>query len=89
MYAGLHQMHASCRHCGRVVHLDLPAIIAAGHGDTALIALPLRCTRCGRTGHGIIVSGWLDSPYPQPSHGHKKAPGGISAGGTKEEGSDT
>jgi len=75
MYAGLHQVHAVCRHCSRVVPLDLPAIITAGHGDTALIALPLRCTRCSKTGHSIIVSGWLEQPHPGPSFpGQQKTP---------------
>lgn len=84
MYVGLHLVHAACRHCGRVVPLDLAAIITGGHGDTPLIDLPLRCTGCDRTGHSIIVSGWLEQPYPQPSHGaQKKAPSGISAGGAQ------
>jgi hypothetical protein len=28
---------------------------AAGHGDTPLLELPLRCIDCGKRGHGIIV----------------------------------
>jgi hypothetical protein len=30
---------------------------AAGHGDTPLLELPLRCIDCGKRGHGIIVRG--------------------------------
>jgi hypothetical protein len=36
------------------VHLDLAALVTGGHGDVALIHLPLRC-RCGSDRFGIIV----------------------------------
>jgi len=34
---------AWCRACQHTVRLDLPALIAGGHGDVPLIHLPLRC----------------------------------------------
>jgi hypothetical protein len=37
---------AWCRACQHTVRLDLPALVADGHGDVPLIHLPLRC-RCG------------------------------------------
>ncbi len=57
MYFGLHTVHAVCKHCDRVVRLDLIALVAAGHGNTALIHLPLRCSGCEWTGHSVIVFG--------------------------------
>jgi hypothetical protein len=45
---------AWCRACQRTVLLDLPALVAGGHGDVPLIQLPLRC-RCGSDLFGIIV----------------------------------
>jgi hypothetical protein len=56
-YAGIHQVHAVCDHCGRIAQLDLAALVASGQGDVALIRLPLRCRSCGKRGHKIIVSG--------------------------------
>jgi hypothetical protein len=44
--AAHHQVTAWCPHCGHVSELDLPELIAAGHGDTPLLELPLRCARC-------------------------------------------
>jgi hypothetical protein len=45
---------AWCRACQHTVQLDLAALAAGGHGDVALIHLPLRC-RCGSGEFGIIV----------------------------------
>jgi hypothetical protein len=48
---------AYCEHCSHGAPLDLEALIRAGHGDTALLALPLRCEACRRFGHRVTVSG--------------------------------
>jgi len=59
--AGAHAAHvrvtATFAHCHRDAMLDLAALVAAGHGRTALHDLPLRCEKCGQRGHGIIVDG--------------------------------
>ena len=36
-YAGMHAVHAVCRHCDHVAELDLSALVANGHGDVPLI----------------------------------------------------
>jgi hypothetical protein len=51
---------ATCRHCDHQADLDLAALIESGHGDTPLIALPLRCAACAGRGHTISV---LGTPY--------------------------
>ncbi len=48
---------AICRVCGHNQPLDLADLIARGHADTPLLALPLRC-RCGERGFEVIVSGY-------------------------------
>jgi hypothetical protein len=56
-YAGLHRVDAVCSGCNHWNELDLTALVDAGHGDTPLIRLPLRCSACGSTGHRVVVSG--------------------------------
>jgi hypothetical protein len=56
-YLNLHRVDAACRSCDHITTLDLAALVASGHGDTALIHLPLRCSQCGAMGHGIIITG--------------------------------
>ena len=48
---------AYCKHCTHGAQLDLPALIEAGHGDTPLLELPLRCEQCREVGHTVVVSG--------------------------------
>jgi hypothetical protein len=36
----------TCWHCHHQADADLPALIAAGHGDVPLILLRGRCARC-------------------------------------------
>lgn len=48
---------ATCKGCHRDVQLDLRALNESGYGRVALLDLPLKCTRCGKRGHGIIISG--------------------------------
>jgi hypothetical protein len=50
-------VNAYCRHCSNKAPLDLEALIQAGHGDTPLLELPLRCSECRRLGHTVLVSG--------------------------------
>jgi hypothetical protein len=60
-YLDRHRVDACCDACGHIAQLDLAALIEAGHGDTALVKLRLRCSNCGRRDKiGIVVSG---SPY--------------------------
>jgi hypothetical protein len=51
-----------------IQELDLVAVIAAGHADVPLIELPLRCSKCGKTGHKVIVSG-RSYGYDRPRKG--------------------
>jgi hypothetical protein len=46
-----------CRHCDHSAPLDLAGMAEAGHPDTPLLQLPLRCERCGATAYRINVSG--------------------------------
>jgi len=50
-------VNAYCKHCSNKAPLDLAALIRAGHGNTPLLELPLRCSHCGETGHTVLVSG--------------------------------
>jgi hypothetical protein len=50
-------VNAYCKHCSNRTTLDLPGLIRAGHGDTPLLDLPLRCAQCRRFGHEVVVSG--------------------------------
>jgi hypothetical protein len=65
-------VHAVCRDptCDHMQELDLTAIVAVGHGDVPLIHLPLRCSKCGKTGHKIIVSG-KSYGYDRPGVGYE------------------
>jgi hypothetical protein len=45
-----------CKHCTNSSQLDLPALIAAGYGDTPLLDLRLKCQRCGSFEHDGRVS---------------------------------
>jgi hypothetical protein len=56
-YAGVHRVDAGCQVCDHWSELDLPALLAAGKGDIPLVALPLRCQKCGSTRVEIKVSG--------------------------------
>jgi hypothetical protein len=49
-----YDVSAWCRACQHTVGLDVGALVTGGHGDVALIHLPLRC-RCGSGEFGIIV----------------------------------
>ena len=44
-----------CRPCGRHVFLDLPALVAAGVGERAVVGLSIRCTGCGRRGEISVI----------------------------------
>jgi hypothetical protein len=50
-------VNAYCKHCTHAAPLDFSALILAGHGDTPLLELPLRCERCREFGHTVVVSG--------------------------------
>jgi hypothetical protein len=52
-----HEVTAYCTHCGHGATLDLKALLEAGYSDVELVALPLRCTTCGKKGHRITISG--------------------------------
>jgi hypothetical protein len=56
-YASVHRVDAVCTACDHWAVLDLPALVAAGHGDVPLVHLPLRCAACGAVGHRVVVSG--------------------------------
>lgn len=43
--------------CGHSAALDLSALIAAGRGDTPLLALRLVCQACGGRKTRVVVSG--------------------------------
>jgi hypothetical protein len=49
-----YSVSAWCDACQHTVRLDLPALVAGGHGSVPLIHLPLRC-RCGSDRFGVIV----------------------------------
>jgi hypothetical protein len=71
-YAGVHHVDAVCVPCDHWGKLDLVDLIGRGQGDVPLIRLPLRCSRCGKTGHRIVVTGrsymtrW-EAPTGQPA----------------------
>jgi len=44
-----------CRPCGRHVFLDLPALVAAGAGERAVVGLSIRCARCGGQGEVSVI----------------------------------
>jgi len=43
-----YRMSVFCRPCARHVFLDLPALVATGIGERAVVGLSIRCVRCGR-----------------------------------------
>jgi hypothetical protein len=47
---------ATCADCDHASRLDLSELATRGHGDVALIRLPLKC-QCGSRRVGISVSG--------------------------------
>lgn len=53
------RISARCRRCGRTRELPLTDLAGAGHGDTALADLPLRCTGAvaEQDGPGTVVCG--------------------------------
>ena len=61
--AAHHKVTTWCPHCGHVSELDLPELIAAGHGDTPLLELPLRCARCGERRFQLTVA-WAGRKAP-------------------------
>jgi len=50
-----YRVSVSCRPCGRHVFLDLPALVAAGAGERAVVGLPVRCVRCGGQGELSVI----------------------------------
>jgi len=44
-----------CMRCDRHAWLDLPSLIASGHGAREVVGLRLRCKTCGAPGHLSIV----------------------------------
>lgn len=48
---------AICQICQHAALLDVPALIDAGHGDTALDRLALRCAACGGRDVVCVVGG--------------------------------
>ena len=56
-YAGIHTVSAYCPACNRFAELDLPGLVAAGHGDVPLVRLALRCSECGQAECEVKVSG--------------------------------
>ena len=44
-----------CRPCARHVFLDLPALVAAGMGERAVVGLSIRCARCGARGELSVI----------------------------------
>ena len=56
-HAGVHRVDAVCVSCDRWAELDLAELVRRGQGDVPLIHLPLRCGRCGKTRHKIVVTG--------------------------------
>ena len=50
-----HHVLARCDACARAAPLDLPALVAAGRGEVALLHLPLRCA-CGSRGYSVTVT---------------------------------
>jgi hypothetical protein len=56
-YVKIDIVHATCLRCDHAHELDLAALVKAGQGDTPLIRLRLRCSKCGMLGHTINMSG--------------------------------
>jgi hypothetical protein len=46
----------TCWHCGHQADADLPALIAAGHGDVPLVRLRWRCSRCRSSKIDMVVT---------------------------------
>ena len=71
LYERQHELHAYCMRCDRWQELDLPLLIARGHGSRRL-PLRVRCTRCGNPGVLQVrppvptraASGWILPPSP-------------------------
>jgi len=55
LYEHGYRVSVFCRACGRHGFLDVPALLAAGHGERAVVGLPVRCRRCGRRGELSIL----------------------------------
>jgi len=51
-----HHVTAWCLNCGHALEIDLPELITAGHGDTPLLELSLRCARCGERRFQLTVA---------------------------------
>lgn len=48
---------AICQACQHAQRLDVAALVAAGHGDTPLDDLALRCSACGSRDVKCVVGG--------------------------------
>ena len=55
LYEHGYRVSVFCRGCAWHVFLDAPALIAAGHGEQAVVGLPVRCQCCGRRGELSIL----------------------------------
>jgi hypothetical protein len=53
-----YRLSVFCRACCRHMSLDSVALMAAGHGERAVMGLPVRCQVCGGRGElSILWSG--------------------------------
>jgi len=55
LYEHGYRISVFCRPCGRHVFLDVPALMAAGHGERTVVGLPVRCQDCGGRGELSIL----------------------------------
>jgi hypothetical protein len=59
-----YRVSVSCRACGRHVFLDLPALVAAGQGERAVVGLAIRCACCGTRGELSVIWDCLREGLP-------------------------
>jgi hypothetical protein len=50
-----YRLSVFCRPCGRHAFLDLPALMAEGEGERAVVGLRVRCRVCGGRGELSII----------------------------------
>jgi hypothetical protein len=55
LYEHGYRLSVFCRACGRHGFLDIPMLLAAGHGERAVVGLPVRCQVCGGRGELSIL----------------------------------
>ncbi len=55
LYEHGYRVSVFCRACGRHAFLDVPGLLAAGHGERAVVGLPVRCQGCGGRGELSIL----------------------------------